>query len=115
MYIITGQTSQKGRDKILESLNDKDNCILCASYACCGTGLTFKNLHYGIFAQSFKSKTINLQSIGRGMLRTDDKSVFNLYDIVDCLPTGKLAEQGRVKYRMYLNEKYTVNVKDAVY
>lgn len=115
VYIITGQTSQKGRDKILESLNDKDNCILCASYACCGTGLTFKNLHYGVFAQSFKSKTINLQSIGRGMLRTDDKSVFNLYDIVDCLPTGKLAEQGRVKYRLYLNEKYTVNVKDATY
>ena len=49
------------------------------------------------------------------MLRTDDKNVFNLYDIVDYLPTGKLAEQGRVKYRMYLNEKYTVNVKDAVY
>lgn len=115
VYIITGQTSQKKRDEIIKALNDNSNCILCASYACCGTGLTFKNLYYGIFAQSFKSKTINLQSIGRGMLKSDDKSTFYLYDIVDILPTGRLAAQGKVKHKLYLNEKYTVNIKRAEY
>lgn len=113
VYIITGKTKQKERDRILAEINVKDNCILCASYACCSTGLTFKNLDEGIFAQSFKSKTINLQSIGRGMLRTKTKDTFYLYDIVDCLPTGKLKDQGKVKRRMYLQEKYTVNVKEA--
>lgn len=115
VHIITGQTSQKMRDRVMKELNERDNCILCASYACCGTGLTFKNLDNGIFAQSFKSKTINLQSIGRGMLKSDEKQTFYLYDIVDCLPTKRLEHQGREKYKMYLNEKYTVNVKQAEY
>lgn len=115
VYIITGQTPQKKRDAILKSLNDDNNCILCASYACCGTGLTFKNLDYGIFAQSFKSKTINLQSIGRGMLKSDEKQTFYLYDIVDCLPTGRLEYQGKVKKKMYIDENYTVNTKLAEY
>ena len=113
VFIITGTTSVKQRTAILQALNDNNNCILCASYACCGTGLTFKNLDYGIFAQSFKSKTINLQSIGRGMLKSDGKSEFVLYDIVDCLPTGRLESQGKTKYRMYLQEKYEVNTEDA--
>lgn len=113
VFVITGSTSVKQRSAILQALNDNDNCILCASYACCGTGLTFKNLNYGIFAQSFKSKTINLQSIGRGMLKSDGKSEFVLYDIIDCLPTKRLESQGKTKYRMYLQEKYTVSTKEA--
>ena len=77
--------------------------------------MTFKNLDYGIFAQSFKSRTINLQSVGRGMLKNDKKDTFYLYDIVDNLPTGKLAEQGRIKRKLYIIEKYDVDVKPAVY
>ncbi len=113
VFIITGSVNIKKREEILKTLNENDNCILCASYACCGTGLTFKNLYYGIFAQSFKSETINLQSIGRGMLKSDDKDTFYLYDLVDCLPTGRLEAQGRVKNRMYKDEKYTVDIKYA--
>lgn len=113
VFIITGQTSVKRRSEIMKTLEENNNCILCASYACCGTGLTFKNLDYGIFAQSFKSKTINLQSIGRGMLKNDKKSTFYLYDIVDCLPTKRLESQGKAKHKMYLQEKYEVVEEDA--
>ena len=49
------------------------------------------------------------------MLKTEDKDTFYLYDIVDILPTEKLAEQGRVKNRLYKGEKYTVNVKDVTH
>ena len=113
VYIITGSTNVKKRQEILDKLLKDKNAILCASYACCGTGLTFKNLDYGIFAQSFKSKTINLQSIGRGMLRNNEKDTFYLYDLVDCLPTRRLEAQGRVKNKMYRDEKYTVKSKNA--
>ena len=115
VFLIVGKISTKKRSEIIDYMESHDNCILCASYACCGTGLTFKNLDYGIFAQSFKSRTINLQSVGRGMLKNDKKDTFYLYDIVDNLPTGKLAEQGRIKRKLYINEKYDVDVKPAVY
>lgn len=115
VMLITGKISSKKREKIIEYMENNDNCILCASYACCGTGLTFKNLDYGIFAQSFKSKTINLQSVGRGMLKNEKKSDFYLFDIVDVLPSGKLEEQGRLKNKMYKDEQYEVNVKIAEY
>ena len=49
------------------------------------------------------------------MLKNDKKDTFYLYDIVDNLPTGKLAEQGRIKRKLYINEKYDVDVKPAVY
>lgn len=113
VFIITGSTNVKKRQEILKEMEQSDNCVLCASYACCGTGLTFKNLSYGVFAQSFKSKTINLQSIGRGMLKSEKKNEFELFDIVDCLPTKRLESHGKVKYKLYKEEKYKVYTKDA--
>ena len=47
------------------------------------------------------------------MLKSDGKSEFVLYDIVDCLPTKRLESQGKTKYRMYLQEKYTVSTEEA--
>ena len=52
-----------------------------------------KNIDYGIFAQSFKSEIIVLQSIGRGLLKTENKDKFPIYDIIDVLPTKKLLSQ----------------------
>lgn len=110
-YLITGSTATKKRDAIKESLNtvDKD-AILFASYGCVSTGLTFKNIDYCIFAQSFKSKSINFQSIGRGLLLADDKTEFNIYDIIDCLPTKRLESQGKKKRQMYKEHQYDCRV-----
>lgn len=106
-YIITGGTGDKKRDKIKENLNSVDNnAILFASYGCVSTGLTFKNIDYCIFAQSFKSKIINFQSIGRGLLLAEDKTEFNIYDLIDCLPTKRLENQGKVKNKMYKEYNY---------
>ena len=112
VWIITGATNVKKRAQILKEMETTEGGILCASYACCGTGLTFKNLDYGIFAQSFKAKTINLQSIGRGMLKTATKETFFLYDITDCFPTGMLESHGRKKVKMYKEEQYDIIIKD---
>lgn len=101
IYIITGGESIKKREKIVESMLTDTNAILCASYGCCSTGITFKNVDYGIFAQSFKSEIIVLQSIGRGLLKTKTKDTFPLYDIIDVLPTKKLLSQGKSKIKTY--------------
>ena len=110
IYTIYGNKNLKKRQKVLESLLDVDNAILCASYGCCSTGITFKNIDYGIFSQSFKSEIVNLQSIGRGLLKTDEKDTFYLYDIVDVFPTKKLYSQGLAKIRTYEDKKFEYKI-----
>jgi len=111
IYLITGQTSDKKREQIKEKLLNDKAAILVASYGCVGTGLTFKNLDYGVFAQSFKSPIINKQSLGRGLCLANDKEKYYLYDLVDDFPTGKLVDQGRSKYKLFKSEKFDVRVK----
>ena len=111
VYMITGSTSVRKRDTIKENLNTKDhNAVLFASYGCVSTGLTFKNLDYCVFAQSFKSKVINFQSIGRGLLLAEDKTEFHIYDLIDCLPTKRLEGQGKKKKKMYDENNYECKV-----
>ena len=110
VYIITGEEVLKKRLKIIEQmLTDKD-AILCASYGCCSTGITFKNVDYGIFAQSFKSEIIVLQSIGRGLLKTETKNTFPLYDIIDILPTKRLYMQGLSKIKTYKEREFEYSI-----
>ena len=66
-------------------------------------------MDYGIFAQSFKSEIINKQSLGRLMLKTEEKDVFYLYDIIDKFPTESLYKQGMAKARLYKNEGYKIS------
>jgi superfamily II DNA or RNA helicase len=110
IYIITGSENVNKRNKIINAMLSDTNAILCASYGCCSTGITFKNVDYGIFAQSFKSEIVVLQSIGRGLLKTETKDKFNIYDIIDVLPTQKIYTQGLAKIKTYKERKYEYNI-----
>lgn len=112
IYIITGAEDLKKRMKVIENMLNDTNAILCASYGCCSTGITFKNIDYGIFAQSFKSEIIVLQSIGRGLLKTETKDTFPIYDIIDTLPTKKLFTQGVAKIKTYKERGFEYNIKN---
>lgn len=111
VYKIKGSTAQKKRDKIITDMNTTDtNAILVASYGVVSTGLTFKNIDYAIFAQSFKSQIIVLQSLGRGLLKTETKDKFFLYDIIDCFPTGCLKKQGEAKTKKYREKNFEYRI-----
>lgn len=114
VYIITGQENLKKRLKIVESMLNDNNALLFASFGCCSTGITFKNIDWGIFAQSFKSEIIVLQSIGRGLLKTKTKDSFPLYDIIDILPTKKLFMQGVSKIKTYKNRGFEYKIIDNI-
>ena len=109
IYTINGGVSLKKRLDIIEKMNE-DNCILVGSYAVIGTGITFKNVDYGIFAQSFKSDIVNRQSMGRLMLRSASKETFPLYDIIDVFPTKRLYNQGLAKIRTYKNDGWEYKI-----
>ena len=107
---ITGSTNLKKRQQVLDEMLENDNVILVASYGCCGTGLTFKNVDYCILAQSFKSDIINLQSIGRMLLKTDEKSVAYIYDIIDIFPTKSIYSQGLAKINTYKKSNFEYSI-----
>lgn len=111
VYIITGSENLKKRLQVIENMLDDKDAILCASYGCCSTGITFKNIDYGIFAQSFKSEIIVLQSIGRGLLKTETKNTFPIYDIIDILPTKRLMMQGVSKIKTYKERGFEYNIQ----
>lgn len=113
VYLITGSTTQKKRDVIIKALLEDKNAILFASYGCVGTGLTLKNIDYGIFAQSFKSQIINKQALGRGLCLANDKDKYRLYDIIDCFPTKKLYMQGIAKAKLFKKENFEFYIKDV--
>ncbi len=113
IYIIYGDTTEKKREKIKKSLETDKGAILFASYSCIGTGLTLKNLDYGIFAQSFRSDIINKQSLGRGLMLAQDKDKYRLYDIVDVFPTKKLYYQGLSKNKLFKDEKFDIYVVNS--
>ena len=112
IYSIKGDTNLKKRQQVIDEMLENDNVILFASYGCCSTGLTFKNVDYGIFAQSFKSEIVNKQSLGRGLLKNKDKSTFYLYDIIDHFPTKRIYLQGLSKIKIYESEKFKYNIKN---
>lgn len=111
VMLINGATPQKKREKIIKTMEEQSNCILIASYACVGTGLTFKNVEAGVFAESFKSQIINKQSLGRGLLLAPGKKKFYLYDLIDCLPTRRLEFQGNSKKSLFTKEGYNVTIE----
>ena len=57
--------------------------IVVASLGTFSTGVNIKNLHNIIFASPSKSQIRVLQSIGRGLRKSDDGRETTLYDISD--------------------------------
>ena len=63
--------------------------MIVASFGTFSTGINIKRLHNIVFASPSKSRIRNLQSIGRGLRKTDDKENVILYDIADDLSWKK--------------------------
>ena len=59
------------------------NAIIVASMGTFSTGVNIRNLHNLIFASPSKSRIRNLQSIGRVLRKSKDKTKAMLYDIAD--------------------------------
>ena len=85
VFFIHGGVKGEERDDIRGIVEKENNAIIVASYGTFSTGVNIKNLHSIIFASPSKSKIRNLQSIGRGLRKSDTKDSAMLYDIADDL------------------------------
>lgn len=85
VFFIHGGVKGEERDEIRGIVEKERDAIIVASYGTFSTGVNIRNLHSIIFASPSKSKIRNLQSIGRGLRRSDTKDSAVLYDLADDL------------------------------
>jgi superfamily II DNA or RNA helicase len=85
VYFVSGDISGDDREQIRKVVENDHNAIIVASFGTFSTGVNIKNLHNIIFASPSKSRIRNLQSIGRGLRKSDTKTSATLFDIADDL------------------------------
>ena len=111
-FKITGSTTLNNRTKIVDMLDNTGDCVLIASYGCMSTGITFQNMHTCILAQSFKSDIILNQSLGRLMIN-NNKSAFDVHDLIDVFETKKLYRHAVTKLKSYKENSYEVHIVET--
>jgi superfamily II DNA or RNA helicase len=95
IYFIYGKTETEMREQIRKIVDKDYNSIMVASYGTTSTGINIRNIHNIIFASPSKSVIRVLQSIGRGLRKSETKENVVIYDISDDL-----------RYKKYNNHTY---------
>ena len=88
VFFVHGGVDGDQREEIRRITEQEGDAIIVASYGTFSTGINIRNLHNIIFASPTKSKIRNLQSIGRGLRKGDNKKEATLFDIADDFSKG---------------------------
>ena len=83
IYFVHGGVEGSEREYIRKIVNEDIGNIIVASYGTFSTGINIPNIDNIIFASPSKSRIRNLQSIGRGLRKSDRKTEATLFDIAD--------------------------------
>ena len=89
VFFISGQVDTMEREEIRKIVDKSSNGIIVASLGTFSTGINIRNLHNIIFASPSKSQIRVLQSIGRGLRKSENGKATTLYDIIDNLYNNK--------------------------
>ena len=113
-FFIYGKTDGEIREETRKIVEKETNAIIIASYGTFSTGVNIRNLHNIIFASPSKSRIRNLQSIGRGLRKSDTKDSATLFDIADDLRYKK-HENFTLKHfaeriKIYSEEKFEFKI-----
>jgi superfamily II DNA or RNA helicase len=113
-FFIYGKTDVEIREETRRIVEKEHGAIIIASYGTFSTGVNIKNLHSIIFASPSKSRVRNLQSIGRGLRKSDTKDSAVLFDIADDL-RHKKRENFTLKHfaeriKLYSEEKFVFRI-----
>lgn len=116
LFYIDGSVGALEREQIRQKLEKNTNCILLASYGTLAVGTNIKNLDVLMFCHPFKAKIRNLQSIGRALRVTDEKTKATLIDFGDDFQyntkkTNTLFEHFVHRLQMYKDEGFEYAIK----
>jgi len=85
VFFVHGGTEAADREEIRKIVESESDAVIIASYGTFSTGISIRRLHNIIFASPSKSRIRVLQSIGRQLRVSQDKTVARLYDLGDDL------------------------------
>jgi len=85
VFYVFGGTDTTTREEIRAITEKEKDAIIVASYGTFSTGINIRNLHNIVFSSPSKSRIRTLQSIGRGLRRSETKDTATLFDIADDL------------------------------
>lgn len=116
IFMIYGKTDTEQRELIRNIVDNHSSSILVASYGTCSTGINIKNINAIIFASPSKSVVRVLQSIGRGLRKSNRKDTAIVFDIGDNL-SWKSYRNHTLRHmdertQLYTKEKFTFSVKN---
>jgi superfamily II DNA or RNA helicase len=115
-YYIDGEISGKKREEIkkqMEVTNEKIK-VLVASFGTLSTGVSINAIFNVIFADSFKSEQIIIQSIGRALRLHSEKEKATIFDLVDVFDHSDMSNilfrHFKEREKFYLKRQYPFKV-----
>jgi len=110
VFFVSGDVATSDREAIRGIVEKQESAIIVASLGTFSTGINIRNLHNIIFASPSKSQIRVLQSIGRGLRKSDNDSATTLYDISDDISWQKRKNYSLVhsweRLKIYQNEQF---------
>ena len=80
---VYGGTDTSEREEIRGVVENEKKSVILASYGTFSTGINIRNINNIVFSSPSKSRIRVLQSLGRGLRKTDNKVSVLIYDIAD--------------------------------
>ena len=116
LFYVSGETDVDTREKIREITEKENNAIIVASIGTFSTGINIRRLHNIIFASPSKSQIRVLQSIGRGLRKSDDGINTKVFDIADDLhwksKKNYTLTHAAERIKIYSKEKFDYKLHD---
>lgn len=114
VFFVSGNTDAESREEIRKLTEKENDAIIVASLGTFSTGINIRNLHNIIFASPSKSQIRILQSIGRGLRKSDDGSTTKVFDIADDIHWKKnknfTLRHAAERIALYAKEKFKFKI-----
>ena len=114
IFYVSGETGVDAREEVRRITEGEKNAIIVASLGTFSTGVNIRNLHNIIFASPSKSQIKILQSIGRGLRKSDDGRSTALYDLADDLHwksrKNYTLNHAAERIKIYTKEKFNFKI-----
>ena len=106
-FYIDGGVESSNRDIFKDTMEEKHDVVIVASFGCFATGIDLKNVHHLILAESTKAEITIRQSIGRGMRKLAEKLKVTVWDLVDQLD-GYVVKHGADRIAIYRDQEFKI-------